>query len=253
MLFFYSKGILYAGIAAELVLVFYVLRKIPHIRQEMNNHPAIYSMLPAIEKTETKNKLVSIIVSEFLMFYYAFFTWRKKAPAHKGTVTMHKKTSAIAMNMMIIHAVVIETIGIHWWLHEKSMVLSIILLVLNIYSIIFFLAETQVIRLHPVEIKDGKLYATQGLTRRIIVPLSMIKEVKWGDESDEEALEFMLREFEPVEAQVAIVLHEPIEATMFMGRKKCVSELAFRIDEPEKLKYLLSENIRNGVNGTETE
>ncbi|WP_155894735.1 hypothetical protein [Bacillus sp. 37MA] len=45
-LFLYNKGILYAGIAAELVLVFYVMRKIPHIRQEMNNHPAIYSMLP---------------------------------------------------------------------------------------------------------------------------------------------------------------------------------------------------------------
>lgn len=240
------KGILYAGIAAEgllvaaeLVLVFCVLRKIPHIRREMNNHSALYSLLPAVEKTATKNKLVLLLVSEFLLFYYAFCTWRKKTPAHKGSVTIHKKTSAIAMNIMMIHAVVIETIGIHWWLHEKSMVLSIILLVLNIYSIIFFLAEIQVIRLHPVEVKEGQLYAAQGLTRRIIVPLSMIKEVKWGAEPDKQALEFMLREFEPVEAQVVIILHEPIEATMFMGRKKRVSELAFRVDEPEKLKYLL--------------
>jgi membrane protein YdbS with pleckstrin-like domain len=174
--------------------------------------------------------------------YYAFFTWGKKAPAHDGVVTMHMKTSAIAMNMMLIHAIVIETIGIHWWLHEKSIWISIVLLVLNIYSVIFFLAETQVIRLNPIEIKEGKLYAAQGLTKRIIVPLEKIKEVKWGAKPHKEALEFILRDFEPLEAHVVITLREPLEATMFMGRKKAVTELALRVDEPEKLKQLLQIN-----------
>ncbi|OMP68425.1 hypothetical protein [Domibacillus epiphyticus] len=239
------RGILYAGIAVEglfllveLALIIHVLRKIPHM--DMKGIPAIYSLLPAVEKTAAKNKIVSIIVSEFMMFYYAFFTWRKKAPSHDGVVTMHVKTSAVAMNIMVIHAVVIETIGLHWWLHEKSMIVSFILLVFNIYSVIFFLAEIQVIRLHPLEIKDGKLYAAQGLTKRIIVSIDMIKEVKWGAEPSQKALQFMLRDFEPVEAQVVVMLSEPVEATMFMGRKKSVTELAFRVDEPEKLKQLLS-------------
>jgi membrane protein YdbS with pleckstrin-like domain len=246
------KGILYTGIAAEglflaaeMALLFYVVRKIPYIRREMNGTSVLYSMLPAVEKAATKNKFVAIIISEFMMFYYAFFTWRKKAPVHDGVVTMHIKTSAVAMNMMLIHAIVIETIGIHWWLHEKSMIISIILLILNIYSVIFFLAETQVIRLHPVEIKDGQLYAAQGLTQRITVPLEMIKEIKWGGEPSKKALQFMLRDFEPVEAQVVIELHEPVEAVMFMGRKKRVTELAFRVDEPGKLKMLLQDVSSN--------
>jgi membrane protein YdbS with pleckstrin-like domain len=241
------KGILYMGIAAEglFLAAFYIVRKIPHIRREMKGTSAIYSLLPAVEKAATKNKFVAIIISEFVMFYYAFFTWRKKAPAHDGVVTMHIKTSAVAMNMMLIHAIVIETIGIHWWLHEKSMIISIILLILNIYSVIFFLAETQVIRLHPVEIKDGQLYAAQGLTQRITVPLEMVKEIKWGAEPSKRALQFMLRDFEPVEAEVVIELHEPVEAVMFMGRKKRVTELAFRVDEPEKLKMLLQDVSSN--------
>ena len=33
------------------------------------------------------------------MLYYAFFTWKKKAPNHEGVVTMHKKTSAVAFHI----------------------------------------------------------------------------------------------------------------------------------------------------------
>ncbi|OES43411.1 hypothetical protein [Domibacillus iocasae] len=244
------KGILYAGIAAEglllvmeVGLLFYVLRKIPLIRKKMRGTAAIYSMLPAVEKAAGNNKLVTIVVSEFLMIYYAFFAWRKKAPSHDDVVTMHMKTSAIAMNMMLIHAIVIETIGIHWWLHEKSIWISIVLLVLNVYSVIFFLAETQVIGLNPIEIKEGKLYAAQGLTKCIIVPLEKVKEVKWGAKPHKEVLEFILKDFEPLEVQVVITLREPLEATMFMGSKKAVTELALRVDEPEKLKQLLQKEM----------
>ncbi|WP_046175565.1 hypothetical protein [Domibacillus indicus] len=244
------KSILYAGaaaegllLAAELGLLFYVLWKIPAIRKEMNGTAAIYSLLPAVEKAASGNKLVALAASEFLMFYYAFFTWRKKAPSHQGVVTMHVKTSAVAMNLMLIHAIVIETIGLHWWLHEKSIVISIVLLVLNVYSVIFFLAETQLIRLAPIEIKEGKLYAAHGLTKRIIVPLEKVKEVKWGARPNKQALEFILKDFETPEAQVVITLCEPVTARLFMGRKKEVEELAFRVDEPEKLKQLIEAEL----------
>ncbi|MFJ8063493.1 beta-carotene 15,15'-monooxygenase [Psychrobacillus sp. NPDC096426] len=246
------KGVLYAGLAvegilvlAELALIFVVIRKTSAIRiqmKEMNEDP-IYSLLPSVEKIATKNVFIRILISEFLMFYYAFLSWKKKTARHSGVVSMHEKTSAIAMNIMLIHAIVIETIGLHWWLHEKSMILSIILLILNIYTVIFFVADIQITRLHPLEIKNDKLYITQGLTARIIVPLSMIKEVEWGATlPSKDTLQFMYKDFEKLEPQVVIHLHEPIVATIFMGMKKSVTEFAIRVDEPEKLKGLLSSN-----------
>lgn len=243
------KEVLYIGLAAEgillfaeLALIFVVIRKASVIRScmiKMNEEP-IYSLLPSIEKVATKNVFIRILISEFLMFYYAFFSWKKIIPRHSGVVTMHEKTSAIAMNIMLIHAIAIETIGLHWWLHEKSLILSLILLILNIYTVIFFVADIQITRLHPLEIKNDKLYITQGLTARIIVPLPMIKEVEWITTlPGKDALQFMYKDFEKVEPQVVIHLHEPIEATMFMGMKKSVTEFAIRVDEPEKLKELL--------------
>ncbi|SES29726.1 hypothetical protein [Psychrobacillus sp. OK032] len=241
---------LYAGLAleallvfAELALIFIVIRKASAIRTEMKElkEDAIYSLLPAVEKVATKNVLIRVLMSEFLMFYYALFTWKKKAPCHEGVVTMHEKTSAIAVNIMLIHAIVIETIGLHWWLHEKSLVLSIILLVLNIYSIFFIIADIQITRLHPMEIKNGKLYITQGMASRIIVSLSNIKEVEWGAAlPSKTTLQLVYKDLEKIEPQAIVRLHAPVEAAMFMGVKKKVTEFAIRVDEPEKLKRLLT-------------
>ena len=243
-------GILYVGISieillivAEITLIFLVIWKIPKIRLQMKqvNEGTLYSLLPSVEKVATKNILIRVLMSEFLMMYYACFTWKQKAPVHEGVVTMHKKTSAIAFHMMLIHGILIETIGLHWWLHDKSIVLSIILLILNIYSVFFFLAEIQIMKLHPLEVKSGNIYISQGLTTRIVVPLNLIQEVKWGARvPNKNTMQFVYKDFETLVPQAVIHLNKPVEATIFMGMKKSVTEFAIRVDEPERLKLLLS-------------
>ena len=78
---------------------------------------------------------------------------------------------------MIIHGIAIETIGIHWWLHEKSIILSVVLLVLNIYSVIFFLADMQAIRLNPVYVTNDTLYLSLGLMKRTEIRFDHIAEI----------------------------------------------------------------------------
>jgi hypothetical protein len=240
--------LLYAGVGfeallflAELSLIGYLLWKIPQIRAEMKRagEAAVFSMLPAAEKTVGSHVLIKILISEALMFYYLIFSWRKKVPADDGCVTMHKKTSALAMNIMVIHAIVIESIGIHWWLHSKWPILSLVLLLLNVYGVFLFLAEISVMRLHPLEVKNGKLYVTQGLMQRIVVPLEYIEKSEWGGKPGDETLIFMYKDLESTEPQVVLHFKEPVEATLFMGRKRPVTSIALKADHPEKLKELL--------------
>ncbi|MCA1060634.1 hypothetical protein LCL96_16990 [Rossellomorea aquimaris] len=244
--------LLYFGISsealfflAELGLIFLLLKRIPVIRAEMRSTRTgpIFSFLPAVERKVSRLPLIRIVASEILMVYYAIFSWRKKAPTHKRVVTMHHKTSAIAMNIMLIHAVAIETIGLHWWLHSKIPVLSFILLILNMYSILLILAEIQITRLHPFEVKNGSLHIAQGLRHRLILPLSNIKRMEWGEKKPSKGtMIFMQKDFEEIHPQVFLVLKEPVEATLFMGRKEEVSKVALRVDDPEKLKELFKQN-----------
>ena len=196
--------LLYSGIglevlflAAEFGLIFLAIRKYPMIRSAMrlSGVGPIFSFLPAVEKKVASHILIRILSSEVLMVYYALFSWRRKPVVHDGAVTMHHKTSAVAMNIMLIHAVVIETIGIHWWLHSKFPILSFILLILNVYTVLLFIAEIQITRLQPLEVKNGHLFVTQGLMQRTEFSLNQIEKIEWGRDQGKESLVIMHKEF----------------------------------------------------------
>lgn len=185
-----------------------------------------------------KQQLIHIICSEMLMFYYAFFSWRKKPLQTENTFTIYKKSSYIAFQMMLIHAIVIETLGLHWWLHEKSMIVSLVLLLLNLYTVIFFLADLQAVRLNPVQLTDSHLYISLGLTKRITIRLNEIETVitdgeKLLQKTAKDTVDFVARDFEEAHPNVILQLKEPKEATLIMGLKKEYRHVAVKFDHPQ--------------------
>ncbi|VXB53044.1 conserved membrane hypothetical protein [Bacillus sp. 349Y] len=241
--------LLYAGLAVEVIvvmgelaLVFLLVKKIPDIKgymRESGNGP-LFSLLPAAIRNVKDHFIVRLITSEILTIYYGLMSWKRKAPVHRGVVTMHQTTSHTAMNLMLIHAIVLESVGLHWWLHDIQPVLSMVLLILNVYGVILFLAEIQIARLHPLEVRDGRIYIGQGLQKRIVFPIENIEHMDWGGKPSEDSLLLMYKDFEEVEPQVVITLKEEAEATLFMGRKVMVREVAIRVDDPNRLKELLA-------------
>lgn len=231
--------VLFAEIAFLALLFYHVPAIIRSIKSRAES--PLFTLLPAAYARIKPNPLVTVILSEALIFYYAFCSWKKAPEDGAHTVSMHKNTSAIAFYLMMIHAILIETIGIHWWLHEKSMALSIVLLLLNIYSVVYFIGEIQAIRLNPLQIKDGKLYVSLGLSKRMTVPLDAISEIRWGAAPGKEALVFAAQDFAEPEPQVVIDFKEPQPATLFFGRTKNVSQIALAVDDPAKLKRLLEQ------------
>lgn len=123
--------------ALEIGVILALIRIIPSIVRGVrhSDDSFLFSLPMSVEKDVGPNIIYRVFVSELLMFYYAFFSWKKK----KGDsgYSLHKKSSLVMIHIMTIHAVAIETIGLHWWLHEQSAIISIILLILNVYSIAF--------------------------------------------------------------------------------------------------------------------
>lgn len=228
-------------LAAELALLGLFIIHIPKIRRSMSKQSgsSLFTLFPAVHENIKPNPLVHIVLSETLAFYYAFFTWKKQSPEDPESITLHKNTSSIAFNIMLIHAIVIETIGIHWWLHDKSALLSTVLLVLNIYSVIYFIGDIQATRLNPLTINNGNLHVSLGLNRRISVPLHSIGAVRWGAKPEADALAFVAKDFEEPEPQVVIDFNTPQEAMLFFGKTQSVSQIALKVDDPEKLERLL--------------
>lgn len=150
--------------------------------------------------------------------------------------------------MMIIHAIVIETIGIYLWLHDKSIVLSLILLVINVYSVLLFIGDIQALRFNPLQVEQDRLYVSLGLMKRMEIRWEDIEEVIEDRDVLEQKLskntiDFIARDIEKVYPSVLLKLKYPVEAMLFMGIKKEYEQVAIRVDDSEKFNGILKQRV----------
>lgn len=169
------------------------------------------------------------------MLYYALASW--KTPVRDG-ITMYKQSSFIAFQMMLIHAIAIETIGLHYWLHTQAPVVSIILLIFNIYSIFFFLGDLQALRLNPIYATERTLYISLGLMKRAKIDFDNIESIVDDPEllqqqRSKNTAEFIVRDFEKVYPDMILKMKTPQQVTGFMGVDKVYDYVAIKCDEPE--------------------
>ena len=248
------KAVSYIGFAIEgafilfeLALLAAFIRYVPRILKSVRSdqRPLLYSFTDAIRAHTSRNPIVQIFCSEMLVFYYALFSWKKPIPTG---ITLYKNSSLLAFQIMMIHAIIIETIGIHYWLHSKMPLLSIILLVLNIYSVVFFLADIQALRLTPVHVTKDAMYLSLGMIKRAKVEFANIEEIIddpqiLQQKPSKDTLDFVARDFETVHPQIILKMKTPQKAVLAMGMEKQFNYVAIKCDQIEELKRILSEKI----------
>jgi len=230
----------------EVFLLFLLVKHLPSAVRHVRNSslPTIFSFPEVIEKQVATNAIIKAICTEILMFYYAFGSWGKQLTERDNTFTIHKNSSLIALYMMAIHSILLETIAVHWWLHSKFPIVSIVLLILNIYSVIFLLGNMQAIRLNPIHISDGKLYFSFGLLKRMKVNIEDIAEViddpvLLQQKLPKNTIDFIARDLEDVSPHMIVKLKRPVKATFLMGIEKEYTSVALRVDEEERLKNMI--------------
>lgn len=238
-------GIAFEGlfVVAELALIGWLLWKIPKIRNRMRTttFPPIFSAIPAVVAETKDHFLLRLFTMEWLVVYYGLFSYRQKAPSHAGVFSLYKKSSAIALHIMLLHALVIETVAIHWFLHSYSPIVSIVLLILNIYGLIYILADIQITRLSPLEVKDGQLVVSQGLLKHAILSLDSIDAIRPFLKTEQAEESIVYKDFEEREPNVLITFKHPVSMNLAFGRKKQVTSLAIAVDEPQQFLTYMSE------------
>ncbi|PAV30922.1 beta-carotene 15,15'-monooxygenase [Virgibacillus profundi] len=237
-------------ISLEILLIATLFKYLPGIIHSVKKNPlpVIFSFTDAVHEKVNDVPIIRVICSEILMFYYAFASWRKKPTVNNHNFTLHQKSSLVALQLMLVHAIIFETIGIHWWLHDKSLILSAVLLILNIYSVILLVADIQAVRLNPLRVTGKRMYISLGLMKRMKISWSDIEEVIeepkiLQKKPPKDTIEFIARDFEQVQPDVILKLKYPVEATLIMGIKKKYNQVAIRVDDPEKFKSVVKEKL----------
>ncbi|MGE7692684.1 beta-carotene 15,15'-monooxygenase [Lysinibacillus sp. NPDC094177] len=236
-------------ILLEILLVATLVRYIPRILTDVRSTtlPDLFSFPRAVEKHAPKHPIIQMLCADFLVFYYALASWKRK---ERPGLTLHKNSSYIAFIIMLIHGIAIETIGIHWWLHEKSMVLSILLLIFNVYSVLFFIADMQAIRFNPVYVTTDKLYLSLGLMKRAEIRFDQIEELIEDKEQLErklskDTIDFIARDFDAAYPQFILKMKEPVEVTFMLGLKKRYNNVAIKADQAQEFRKMLLQGMED--------
>ncbi|WP_243522646.1 hypothetical protein [Bacillus pseudomycoides] len=256
--FAFISYILVAGeiafLCLELFILYKIARKLPKIMKRYKEYKLeflnfSYAIDKAIDATLKRTVAVNVIVSECKLLYYALFAWCTKPLENKNTFSYHKKTGAIAFYIMLIHATVIESIGFHYLLHQWNPVLAWILLILNIYGMLYFLAEIQAIRKNPYIMTEKEIIIQVGLGKKIVVPFAQIEEITFykGDvltkEEEKEVFEATIMEFIKEPATFEIKLKAPLKAQLLYGFTKSANRVHVNADDERKFYEAIVEKL----------
>lgn len=242
-------------ILVELSIFFRVAKKVPQLVAAWKViRPAEPYFLIAFQRTCHKvlgqNKMMELLSMDLSMFYYGLFSWRNKQDFDSQRhFTYHLQTSYIAFVIMMIHAMVIETIGFHFLLHQWNPSLAWVLFILNFYGVFFFLGDIQAVRLCPIRLDEKNMLLQIGLKKRIEIDYSLIEEIrpyqyqKLTKKEKKQVFQATLTEFFPVEPQFELVLKEKVQASFAFGIKKSFSTVYIRLDDPQSFAQKLTEKL----------
>lgn len=229
-------------ILVEAYIILKIIKICPKLKMKFRqtNSEIYYQerLYDTVQAYFAKNRMVDMWISEITMFYYAFCTWRKKSVLSETSFTYHREKSTIANNIMLIHGILLETVGLHFFIHSWNPLVSWILLVFNIYGIFFLLADIQATRLTPIVLSTSTLKIQIGLMKGINIPYSSIRKVEYHQtmikiprKVRKNRLDATVKDLFNDGPCLTIHLSHPIEAHFPYGFKKWVTSVYLTVDD----------------------
>jgi hypothetical protein len=241
-------------ISIELYLLFILFRKFPKVKKtyrELNRElPFLLKIKQAANVHFTRSRLLETLISEFTMFYYALFSWRKAPVMNEQTFSYHKNTSYVALQLMLIHALIIESVGLHYFFSQWNHTVSLILLFINIYSILFLFGQMQAVKKVPLIVTEQSLILNIGFIKSLDLPFKYIQEWKTYEGPDELSadelkytFEARVSDFIPEKPNIELLLKKPVQSEIIYGFKKNVTRVVIKVDQPAELMRLIEKRM----------
>jgi hypothetical protein len=182
-------------------------------------------------------RVAELVAQEAIATQYAFTGWlRRPRPADGVSVFSHHRAhawAAVVFAMVLIS--VPEALGVHVLLGYWSDTAAWIATGLHVYGLLWLIGDYQYMRHTAIVLEPhGLLRIDIGFRLRLdlgagdIAAIGATREIIAGAEHVLEAKVMG-------EANVFVRLHAPRTAIVLMGRRKPVSGLAMRVDDPDAL------------------
>ncbi|MGV3630768.1 MAG: hypothetical protein ACO1O6_06165 [Bacteroidota bacterium] len=194
------------------------------------------------------SKAAAILASEIALFYYAFFSWKSHKPSGIA-FSYHRKTPLVALFVMLLIAIPVETYVVHILVARVSEFGAWILSVLSLYSIVLVLGLLKSILRRPIVIRDDCLVLRCGilaeaeLSREEILSVEPI-DVSFGPGPGNRSMPFLGEMMSP---NFVLCLKEEKTLQGLYGTGKKFRKLAFYVDEKSDFQEQIRSFLGKGL------
>ncbi|MDO6493090.1 MAG: hypothetical protein ABJD66_04265 [Cellulophaga sp.] len=199
-----------------------------------------YEILP-------KNVVIPV-VTEIAVLYYGFIYWKKRK-LKENEFSYHKDSGTIALLVVIIFIIAIETIVLHILLTEWSSLVAWILTFVSIYSGVQLFGFLKSMLKRPITIEKDKLFLRYGIMNETTIDIRNIDNIEVSSkdiETNKETRKFsFLGELES--HNIIIHLKEENELIGLYGIKKSYKNLALYVDNKVEFKNRINNALRHRI------
>lgn len=215
--------------------VFQFIKAYKNTEQSLPTEEKIESMV----NSQIKNKvLAAFLTRDFLTIYY-LFSLSSKREMEQGTVfTLHKKVGYGGIVFGFLFVLVLEAVGVSYFLHSWSTVIAWVHLALSAYLIIFLISDYKAIKRNPVLLSHEILHIRLGLRSKAQIYLHNIESIQAGkvnfenDKKKKDVWNLTLFGFENPDFE--ITLKEPLLLRDGIGRDCLIRKIFLTVDEKEE-------------------
>ncbi|TQI71116.1 hypothetical protein JM79_2042 [Gramella sp. Hel_I_59] len=179
-------------------------------------------------------------VTEIAVFYYGFIYWKKR-DLKENEFSYHKESGTIALMIVIIFLVAIETAVIHILLAKWSNTAAWILTFLSIYTGIQIFGFLKSMFKRPISIENNKLFLRYGIMKEATINIEDIESIEVSSKDVELNKETRNLSFLGELESHNLIIRLKKENTLIglYGMKRKFKNLTFHVDDKIKFKDLV--------------
>ena len=219
-------------------------RSIIAFRVNRQSSSDFYTILKKTCQENLPKPVSTLALTELSVLYYGFISWkRRKLKADE--YTYHKQSGTIALLVVLILIIAIETIALHLLIANYYNTIAWVLTGISIYTAVQILGFTKSILKRPILLKNNKLYLRYGIMKETEININEIDTIEITSkdlekDSDIEKLSFL----GSLESH-NIILHLKTEnvLTSLYGIRKPYTSIALSIDEKDVFKSALEARL----------
>ncbi|GIP40322.1 hypothetical protein J31TS4_36020 [Paenibacillus sp. J31TS4] len=226
-----------------LVLIFNLLKLVRIYRGLGKNAPFPEKMQQTLKQV-LPGPAAAVIAREVTMFYYLV----AKAPGEEAgeAFSYHKKAGYIAILIVFLCVIGLESAGLFVLFHRWSPLLSWIHLALNAYAVLYLISDYRAIGQLPIVFREEGVVIRVGTRRALTVPYAAIASIRDGSRFEEQkknkdVFKAMLLEYEP--PQLELALREPVSTRSFMETRQRISSVFLTVDDPIGFRQTLEKRL----------